>query len=63
MTPNRILFAVVVGVLVLLVIGMLVLSTGTSDGTEIVASLVGTVVMVGVVLLGVRVVRDQLRRR
>ncbi len=63
MTPNRILFAVVVGVLVLLAIGMLVLSTGTPDGTEIIASLVGTLVLVGVVLLVVRVVRDQLRRR
>ena len=58
MTANRLLFVAVLAVLVLLVVGMLILSTGTPDGPESLAVLVRGLIGVGVVVLLARAVNQ-----
>ena len=56
MTANRLLFVAVLAVLVLLVVGMLILSTGTPDGPAWLGVLVRGLIGVGVVVLLARAV-------
>jgi hypothetical protein len=60
---NRILFAVVLAILALLVVAMLILSTGSSEGSEGLGVLFRTLIGIGVVVLIIRVAREALRRR
>jgi hypothetical protein len=57
------LFLVVVAILVLLVVAMLVHSTGSPEQTEILATLLQTLVGVGVLVLSVRLLRNIAGRR
>ena len=63
MSGNRILFAIVVAILVLLVIAMLILATGSSQGPELVTALVRTLALISVVVLSVRLLRGISGRR
>ena len=61
MSGNRILFSVVLATLVLLVVAMVILSTGSSEGPEGLAVLIRTLVGVGVLVLIIRLLRQALR--
>lgn len=60
---NRILFSIVVGILVLLVVAMLALSTGSPDQPEALGMLIRLLLGVGVLVLSVRILRNIARRR
>ncbi len=62
MTANRILFGAILVVLVLLVVGMLVLATGTPDGPEGLSVLARTLIGVGIVVLVIEAIRRLVRR-
>ncbi len=62
MTANRILFGAILVVLVLLVVGMLVLATGTPDGPEGLSVLAQTLIGVGIVVLVIEAIRRLVRR-
>ena len=57
MNGNRLLFGAIVAVLAVLVIGTLLLSTGTPGGPEGLAVLARTLIGVGIVLLLIRLAR------
>ena len=56
MTANRLLFVAVLAVLVLLVVRMLILSTGTPDGPESLAAPVRGLIGVGLIVLLARAI-------
>jgi len=60
---NRIFFLAVSGILVLFVVATVILAPGSPEGPELLASLVQTLVTIGVLLLVIRLIRDALRRR
>ena len=63
MTANRILFGAILVVLVLLVVWMLVLATGTPDGLEgLVSARARTLIAVGIVALVIEAIRRLVRR-
>jgi preprotein translocase subunit SecY len=61
-TPNRLLFGAVLVVLVALVVWMLVLSTGTPDGPEGLASLARMLIAVGIIVLVIEAIRRLVSR-
>ena len=62
MTANRLLFAAVLAVLVLLIVGMLALSGGSAEGSEGLAVLARTLIGVGLVVLIVEAIRRLVQR-
>jgi hypothetical protein len=62
MTGNRLLFVAIVAVLLMLVVAMVVLSTGTASGPEGLTSLVVLLVGAGIVVAVIEAIRRVARR-
>jgi hypothetical protein len=63
LTANRLLFAAVVGVLLLLILGAISAASGSSRDQLALVGLAEWVIGIGLVLLLIRLVRDRFRRR
>ncbi len=63
MSGNRVLFSIVLGILALLLFGLLVLASGSSEGPPMLAGLVQLLVGIGAILLSVRLLRNISGRR